>query len=135
MRFRLITALILAAAPVFAHETYPPVDVLLNTTTTAAGEPLVYPDGTPQITVAVVTLQPGQKTGLHRHEAPLVGYILEGEITVDYGSVGIKVFKTGDALVEALNSPHAGENTGDGIARVLAVYAGSDTVSNTVPLE
>ncbi len=61
-----------------------------------------------------------------------MGYILEGEITVDYGPAGIKVFKAGDAVAEALNSPHAGENSGDGIARILAVFIGSDTVTNTV---
>ncbi len=128
-------ALILAAAPAFARDTYPPVDVLLQTDTTVAGEPLEYPAGKPQITMAIVTLQPGQKTGLHHHEAPLAAYILEGEITVDYGTAGIRVFRAGDALVEALHSSHAGENTGDGIARVLAVFVGSDSVSNTVAEE
>ena len=132
MRFLLTLMFVLTSLPVLAHEAYPPLELLLQTSTTVAGEPLVYPDGTPEITMAIVTLEPGQKTGTHRHEAPLVGYILEGEITVDYGPVGIKVFKAGDAVAEALNSPHAGENSGDGIARILAVFIGSDTVTNTV---
>ncbi|NVO57867.1 cupin domain-containing protein [Rhodobacteraceae bacterium B1Z28] len=132
MKPLLLSALILAASPVIARDTYPPVEVLLQTETSVIGEPLEYPEGTPQITMAIVTMKPGQKTGWHRHEAPLAAYILEGEITVDYGDVGRKTYNEGDALIEAFRSPHAGENTGDGIVRILAVFAGADGVSNTV---
>jgi len=65
---------------------------------------------------------------VHRHDAPLAAYVLEGEITVDYGDKGTKTYTKGDAFVEAFQSPH----TGDGIARILAVFAGSDRVANTV---
>ena len=70
MKLLLPFALILAAATAFARDIYPPVDVLLQTETSVIGEALEYPDGTPQITMAIVTMQPGQKTGLHRHDAP-----------------------------------------------------------------
>ncbi|SLN51688.1 cupin domain-containing protein [Ruegeria meonggei] len=132
MKSLLLSALILAAAPALARDTYPPVDVLLQTETSVIGEPLEYPQGTPQITMAIVTMQPGQETGEHRHDAPLAAYVLEGEITVDYGEAGRKTYKSGDAFVEAYRSPHTGINTGVGIARILAVFAGSDSVSNTV---
>ncbi len=132
MKSVLLSALILAAAPAFARDTYPPVEVLLQTETSVIGEPLDYPAGTPEITMAIVTMQPGQDTGLHRHDAPLAAYVLEGEITVDYGPAGTRVYKTGDAFVEAFRSPHSGVNTGGGIARILAVFAGADSVSNTV---
>lgn len=135
MKLLLPFVLILAAAPVIAREAYPPVDILLQTETSVLDEPLVYPDGTPQITMAIVTMQPGQTTGLHRHDAPLAAYILEGEITVDYGAAGSRVYQTGDALVEAFRSPHAGENTGEGLLRILVVFAGSDSVANTVAEE
>jgi len=128
-------ALILAAAPVFAKDTYPPVDLLLQTDTSVIGEPLEYPAGQAEITMAIVTMQPGQETGQHRHDAPLAAYVLEGEITVDYGAAGTRVYKTGDAFVEAFRSTHVGVNTGLGIARILAVFAGSDHVSNTVTEE
>jgi len=35
-----------------------------------------------------ITLLPGQQTGWHTHPVPLFGYILEGELTVDYGTKG-----------------------------------------------
>jgi quercetin dioxygenase-like cupin family protein len=125
-------ALIFGAVPALARDTYPPVEVLLQTDSSVIGEPLEYPGGTPQITMAIVTMQPGQQTGVHRHDAPLAAYILEGEITVDYGDKGTRTYTKDDAFVEAFRSPHTGVNTGDGIARILAVFAGSDSVSNKV---
>ncbi|WP_170562524.1 cupin domain-containing protein [Ruegeria atlantica] len=135
MKALLLSALILAATPVLARDTYPPVEVLLQTDKSVIGEPLEYPEGKAQITMAIVTMQPGQKTGWHRHETPLAAYMLEGEITVDYGDAGTKTYKTGDALVEAFRSPHAGVNSGGEIARILAVFAGAEGVSNTVAEE
>lgn len=132
MKPLLLGALILAATNVQAKDTYPPVELLLQTDTSIIGEPLEYPAGQAEITMAIVTMQPGQQTGDHRHDAPLAAYVLEGEITVDYGEAGTRVYRTGDAFVEAFRSTHAGVNMGSGIARILAVFAGSDAVSNTV---
>jgi quercetin dioxygenase-like cupin family protein len=115
-----------------AETTYPPVDVLLQTETTIIGEQVIYPEGPAQITVAIVTMQPGQSTGWHRHEVPLTAYILEGELTVDYGDKGTRVYKSGDTLVEALGTSHNGQNTGAGIVRILAIFAGAVGVPNTV---
>ncbi len=132
MKPLLLGTLILAATSVQAKDTYPPVELLLQTDTSIIGEPLEYPAGQAEITMAIVTMQPGQQTGDHRHDAPLAAYVLEGEITVDYGEAGTRVYRTGDAFVEAFRSTHSGVNTGSGIARILAVFAGSDAVSNTV---
>ena len=113
-------------------ETYPPVEVLLLTETTILGQPIVYPEGPAQITVAVVTMEPGQVTGWHKHEAPLAAHMLAGELTVDYGPDGTRVYREGDTLVEALGSRHSGTNTGDSIARILVVFAGAVGTPNTV---
>ena len=115
-----------------ARDSYPPVDVLLSTQTSVIGQSLSYPDGTPKITAAIVTMAPGASTGPHRHDVPLFAYMLEGEITVDYGADGSKTYTQGDAFIEAFKSVHNGTNTSDGIARVLAVFVGSDTAQNTV---
>lgn len=131
----LLSALILATTPVLARDTYPSVEVLLQTGKSLISEPLEYPEGKAQKTMAIVTMQPGRKTGWHRHEAPLAAYMLEGEITVDYGDAGTKTYKTGNALVEEFRSPHAEENSGEDIARILAVFAGAEGVSNTVAEE
>ncbi|MCL7407399.1 cupin domain-containing protein [Paradonghicola geojensis] len=125
-----------AAVTVFAShvqaETYPPLDVLLQTETTIIGQQLIYPDGTAQITVAIVSMEPGEVTGWHRHEAPLIAHILSGELTVDYGTDGTRVYREGDTLVEALGSRHNGTNTGEAITRIFVVFAGAADVPNTV---
>ena len=122
----------MTASAVYADTDYPPVEVLLQTETTVIGQQIVYPEGPAQITAAIVTMEPGQVTGWHRHEAPLTAHMLEGELTVDYGEDGTRVYREGDTLIEALGSRHNGENTGDGIARIFVVFSGAVGIPNTV---
>lgn len=132
IRLFVSATLIALATPAFTKDAYPPVELLFKTETTVIGQPLVYPEGTAQITSAIVTMQPGQETGWHLHPVPLVAYVLEGELTVDYGPAGLKTYSAGDSFVEALNSRHNGTNTGAGIARILAIFAGAEGIANTV---
>ena len=104
---------------------YAGVRTLLSTGSTVTGEPIHYPSGAPaRITATEITLQPGQQTGWHTHPVPLVGYLLDGELTVDYGPKGKRVYRKGDALVEAMNESHNGRNTGQGPTRILAIFIG-----------
>lgn len=105
---------------------------LLQSGQTVIGQPLHYPVGDPMVTGAIVTLPPGGETGWHSHEVPLFGYMLEGELTVDYGSKGIKVYKAGDSWLEAMNWPHNGMNKGSVPAKLIAVYMGGSDKANTV---
>jgi quercetin dioxygenase-like cupin family protein len=112
-------------------QSYYPVQELLVTGKTIVGEDIQYPTtGAPKITVAVVTVAPGAPAAFHRHPVPLVAYILEGELTVDYGPKGVKTFRQGDALVEAMNVPHRGMNLGSGTVKLLAVYIGAEGSAN-----
>src|SRR5580704_2102077 len=71
-----------------ADSGYPAVP-LLSTGTTVVGETLHYPTGGPaHVTAAIVTVAPGAKTIVHKHGVPLFAYILDGELTVDYGDRG-----------------------------------------------
>lgn len=130
-RIALGTATALASAG-YAETSYPPVDVLLQSETTIIGQQIVYPEGSAQITAAIVTMQPGQVTGWHQHEAPLTAHMLQGELTVDYGDDGARVYLEGDTLIEALGSRHNGKNTGDGISRIFVVFSGAVGIPNTV---
>lgn len=122
----------LGAGVALGRASYPPLDVLLQTSTTVIGQPIAYPSGTPMVTAAIVTMVPGQETGWHQHEVPLFAWMLEGELTVDYGAAGVKVYRKGDALVEALKSRHNGRNTGTGDVRLLAVFIGAEGAANTL---
>ena len=96
--------------------------VLLSSNTTVLGEKIVYPSDKPaKITAVEITMQPGQQTGWHTHSFPIYGYVLEGELTVDYGPHGKRTFKKGDSLLETIKTPHNGSNTGNGPMRLLAV--------------
>ena len=111
----------------------PTAAVLLSSGETTIGQEISYPTGTATITASIVTLPPGAETGWHRHDVPLFAYVLEGEITVDYGSDGRQTYTAGDAFLEAYRTDHNGVNTGPTTAKVLAVFAGAEGVRNTVP--
>jgi quercetin dioxygenase-like cupin family protein len=127
----LVAAILLSPSGAWAQQAYPTVD-LLSTGTTVMGETLRYPTGGPaKVTVSIVTVAAGADTALHHHPAPLVAYILEGELTVDYKDRGRKVYRQGEALLEAMDIPHRGLNLGTVPVRLLAVYLGAEGVPNT----
>jgi quercetin dioxygenase-like cupin family protein len=109
------------------------VRTVLSTGATVTGEPIKYPSGAPaQLTALAITLQPGQQTGWHTHPVPTFGYILDGELTVDYGPKGQRVYRKGDGFAEATNEAHNGRNLTDRPVTVLAVFAGMDGVKDGV---
>jgi quercetin dioxygenase-like cupin family protein len=120
-----------APAPPPAH-VYSGVRTVLSTADTVTSEPIRYPTGAPaKLTALEITLQPGQQTGWHTHPVPLFGYILEGELTVDYGAKGQRVYRKGDGLAEAMNEAHNGRNLGQSPVTILAVFAGMEGVPNS----
>jgi quercetin dioxygenase-like cupin family protein len=134
---RLAFAALLVATPALAEDATPQayknlLTPLLQSGTDVLGEPIAYPEGTPNVTAAIVTVPPGGQTGLHSHEVPLFAYILEGELTVDYGTKGKRTYRAGDSVLEAQNWPHNGTNTGAVPMKLLAVYMGGGTEKNTV---
>ena len=88
----LLFAIFAAITSARAEDSVVPATPLLSTGTTVVGETLHYPtNGPAHVTAAIVTLAPGGKTVLHRHGVPLFAYILEGELTVDYGGTAASV--------------------------------------------
>ena len=136
---RFLMAAALAIAVLGALITSPPrahsrdqVLSLLSTTQTILGQPVVYPTESPaKVAAAIISMQPGEETGWHQHDVPMFGYVLEGEVTVDYGAKGTHVYRRGDAMVEAIDVPHNGRNTGKGETRILSVFMGAEGVPNT----
>jgi quercetin dioxygenase-like cupin family protein len=115
-------------------EVSPEVRMVLSTNRTVTGEPIQYPSGVPALVTAVeIILQPGQQTGWHTHPVPLFGYILEGELTVDYGARGERTYRQGDGFAEATNQAHNGHNIGQKLVRILAVFIGIEGVQGTAP--
>jgi quercetin dioxygenase-like cupin family protein len=120
-----------AEAPVAPQALVP----LLSSGQTIVGETLNYPSGAPaRVTAAILTLPPGAETGWHTHGVPTFGYMLDGELTVDYGEKGKRIYRAGDAVLEAIQVAHNGRNTGSGPMRILAVFMGAEGLSNSVPV-
>ena len=130
----LATGLIAASlAPVWGEDAVslkPTVTPILQASQTIVGQPIAYPAGTAEVTAAIVTIPPGGETGWHLHAVPLFGYMLEGELTVDYGDKSKRSYAVGDALVEAINWPHNGMNNGAVPVRILTVYVGAKGIAN-----
>lgn len=115
-----------------AEQAYPTQD-LLSTQVTVTGEEIRYPtSGSARVTASIITILPGTNAKIHRHPVPLVAYVLEGELTVDYGKLGKKTFHKGEALVETMNVPHRGMNLGQESVRILAIYLGAEGMPNVM---
>ena len=123
-----------------AQQTAPPPDYpavpLLSTSTSIVGETIRYPkSGRAHVTAAIVTLAPGGRTIMHKHGVPLFAYILDGELTVDYGKHGKRTYRKGQSFMEAMNAAHFGVNTGKKPVRLLAVYMGAKHAKDVVPVK
>lgn len=96
---------------------------------------LQYPTGSQaQVSSAVLTIAPGVSTGLHKHDAPMYAYILEGTLTVTYEGGIVKEYSAGSAILEAVGTPHNGENKTDRPVKLLVVNIGAEGVANSVTL-
>lgn len=100
-------------------------ETVMTTSRSVVGEAIQYPTANEaQVTAQIITLEPGASTIWHRHPMPTFGYILDGEIEVDYGPRGTRTFKTGAALMEAMTHAHRGRNVSDRPVRALVVSIG-----------
>ena len=96
---------------------------------------LQYPTGSQaQVSSAILTIAPGVSTGLHKHDAPMYAYILEGTLTVTYDGGIVKEYSAGSAILEAVGTPHNGENKTDKPVKILVVNMGAEGVANSVTL-
>ena len=103
--------------------------------TTILDQAIAYPSADPaQVSSTILTVPPGVATGWHFHSTPMYAYILEGTLTVTYDVEGVsqeKVYRAGDALIEAVGTHHNGVNNTDSPVRVLVVNMGAAGVANT----
>jgi quercetin dioxygenase-like cupin family protein len=123
-----------ALPPAPPPPSYPAVP-LLSTGTTIVGEKIRYPSGDAHVTASIVTLAPGARTIMHKHDVPLFAYILEGELTVDYGAQGKRTYTQGQSLMEAMAVAHFGVNSGDKTMRLIGVYMGADGADDVTPVK
>ncbi|HSH93503.1 MAG TPA: cupin domain-containing protein [Roseimicrobium sp.] len=105
---------------------------LVKTSESWDGTPLVYPKGEAEITGMLIEIMPGAETGWHLHPVPSFGMILEGQLTVSLKDGRTKELKTGDVIVEVVNTLHNGRNTGTTVVKLVVFYAGEKDGKLTV---
>ena len=109
-------------------------EVILKSGKTVDGDLVRYPaEGGPEITSAIVTLEPGGRTALHQHPMPVFAYILEGKLTVREEGHEPRTYQEGDSFLETVGHWHQGFNEGDKPVRVLAVFLGEAGQPTTIP--
>ncbi|PLY04100.1 MAG: cupin domain-containing protein [Desulfuromonas sp.] len=120
-------ALVLACAATLYADDYAQSKVLLETNQSVIGEALTYPGGgEANIKAMIVVLPVGESTVLHKHGVPLYAYILAGDLELDYGPAGKRIYHTGDSFMEAMDQFHKGTNVGTEAVQILAVFMGGN---------
>jgi quercetin dioxygenase-like cupin family protein len=101
------------------------VAAILQADTSWDGQPISYPEGTPEITGLIIEIAPGGETGWHLHPVSSFGLMLEGELEIQLKNGVLKQLKAGEALVEVINTLHNGRNTGSIPVKLVVFYAGA----------
>lgn len=124
-----VLLLVLATTALFADEGYQPavkVKEILRTGNDAAGRAIEFPKGKPELVCVEVTVPAGEATGWHTHPHPCIGYLLDGELTLEVAGLPKKVFRAGEAIAEVIDRPHRGINTGTVPAKVILFVASEE---------
>lgn len=98
---------------------------LLKTTATWAGQPIVYPKGTPEVTVVQIELAVGGETGWHQHPVGSYAYVLQGDLEVSLGDGRSQRVSAGQVLAEVIGVPHNGRNVGEVPVQLIVFYTGA----------
>lgn len=105
---------------------------LFQSTTNAVGQPIAYPaNGTPEVTALLVEMAPGDETGWHQHPVPLLGYIMEGELTVIQATGHKRVIPAGGISLESVGLVHNGISTGTVPCKMIVFVVGLKGVPAT----
>ena len=123
MRFAyLSSALVLLAAPLRAADSGVVEKMVLSTSATAIGEPLVLSLAAPQVDVSVYEIAPGTVLPEHRHMYPRYGYVLSGKLNVTYTATGRSdLYGPGDFVIEAVGQWHTGKAEGATGVKLLVI--------------
>ncbi len=112
------------------------VTPLVKTTTSTDGQKLSYPKiDNPEVTALIVEIPPGGETGWHLHPAAVYAYVLSGSLTIEMESGKRYSFKEGDAIIEVVNTPHNGINTGQVPVKLVVFYTGEQGKPTTVKVK
>ena len=106
---------------------------ILQSAVTVGGTPIAYPKtDSAEVTALRLEIAPGGETGRHMHPNPTFVYVLEGAIDVEMDGGAVHSYKTGDCVLEVVNTWHNTKNKGTIPAKVLVVFVGAHGKPNLV---
>ena len=91
-----------------------------------------FPEGQPEVTILKITIQPGVKLPMHQHPVINAGVLLEGELTVVTKSGQKLEMKSGDPIIEVVDTWHYGFVSGEKPAVIFVVYVGKEGSQLTI---
>ncbi len=92
-----------------------------------------YPQGQPEITILRLTIPPGTRLENHHHPVINAGVVISGELTVIAENGKVLYLKSGDPIVELVNTLHYGINQGKDPVDLIVFYAGIKDRPITIP--
>lgn len=104
---------------------------LIKSTETWNGQKLpAYSLTQPEVTIKEIVVAPGEELPWHQHPVINAGILLSGELVVYTRDGKEKKLKTGDTLIELVNTSHYGKNISQEPAKIVVFYlAGAIVVS------
>ena len=108
-------------------------DTVLETTTTWAGEPMLFPAGANQVAVLQSSVPVGAVIARHTHAHTQFVFMLQGEHTVEPTGHPKHSFAAGSAMIET-TQPHVGTNAGHELDRFVTVFVGKVGVPLSTPV-
>ncbi len=99
-------------------------NIILQTTASWDGNPIIYPEGEAQITALHIEIPSGAETGWHSHPVPSFGYVLEGTLEIAMEDGSTLIVNKGEALAEVTSRIHSGKSIGENSLKLVVFYAG-----------
>ena len=99
----------------------PRTTVIFKSTTTAKGQPIVFPGANTEVTGSIGERPPGWVSEWHKHPFPRYHYVLEGVLTVEDEDGNRTNFLAGSLSIEQINTWHRAMNLGSTTAKWLFI--------------
>lgn len=133
IRAFLLAAAVAAPAAPPAPLTTPATTPLKTLDATAAGQPIVLPQGRLAATISETVVPAHGLIPPHKHPYPRYVYVAEGRLRVtNLVSGQVYELKAGDFTVDPVDQWHKAEALGDAPARLIALDQTPPGVSNTI---
>jgi quercetin dioxygenase-like cupin family protein len=113
----------------------PPVTVtpLFHGTATASGQAITLPAGPVEVIVSEYVIAPGAVLPVHRHPYQRYAYVEAGTLRVTNAETGAATtYRTGDVVVEMVDTWHSGENIGPDAVRLKVIDQVPPGTANTI---